>query len=83
MAFETQYVTEDSQYELFLDTGDVETKKVSVNGVDADLYVDPTGEQSSTLIWKDPETDVLLSLTAYLPEDQLISMADGVVRQEK
>ena len=83
LAFETQYVTEDSQYELFLDTGDVETKKVSVNGVDADLYVDPTGEQSSTLIWKDPETDVLLSLTAYLPEDQLISLADSGVRQEK
>lgn len=83
LAFETQYTTESSDYELFLDVDKLEIKKVTVQGVSGDLYIDPTGEQSSTLIWKDPETDVLLSLTAYLPEDQLISMADSVVRQEK
>lgn len=83
LAFETQYVTEESQYELFVDNGGMEVKKVSVHGASADLYLDPTGEKSNTLIWKDPETDVLLSLSAYLPEDQLISLADSVVRQEK
>lgn len=83
LAFETQYTTESSDYELFLDVDKLEIKKVTVQGVSGDLYIDPTGEQSSTLIWKDPETDVLLSLTAYLPEDQLISLADSVVRQEK
>ena len=83
LAFETQYTTESSDYELFLDVDKLEIKKVTVQGVSGDLHIDPTGEQSSTLIWKDPETDVLLSLTAYLPEDQLISLADSVVRQEK
>lgn len=83
LAFETQYTTESSDYELFLDVDKLEIKKVTVQGVSGDLYIDPTGEQSSTLIWKDPETDVLLSLTAYLPEDQLISLADSMVRQEK
>ena len=83
LAFETQYTTESSDYELFLDVDKLEIKKVTVQGVYGDLYIDPTGEQSSTLIWKDPETDALLSLTAYLPEDQLISLADSVVRQEK
>lgn len=83
LAFETQYTTESSDYELFLDVDKLEIKKVTVQGVSGDLYIDPTGEQSSTLIWKDPETDVLLSLTAYLPEDQLISLADSVVQQEK
>ena len=83
LAFETQYVTEESAYELFMDVDGLEITKVMVQGVSGDLYVDPMGKQSSTLIWKDPETDVLLSLTAYLPKDELISLADTIVRQEK
>jgi len=83
LAFETQYVTEESAYELFMDVDGLEITKVMVQGVSGDLYVDPMGKQSSTLIWKDPETDVLLSLTAYLPKDGLISLADTIVRQEK
>lgn len=83
LAFETQYPTQSSNYELFLDVDKLERKQVTVQGVSGDLYTDPTGAQSSTLVWNDPETDVLLSLTAYLPEDQLLSLADSVVRQEK
>lgn len=83
LAFETQYVTEESQYELFTYYGDGEHKKVSVCGADADFYLDETEAKANTLVWKDPETDVLLSLSACMDENQLISLAESVTRQEK
>ena len=62
---------------------EMEQKTVSINGTPADYYFDNTGTHSNTLVWTDPETKALLTLSAYLEEDTLIYMAENVIREEK
>ena len=84
LSFSYQYVTEDTESMLSLFFVDeMEQKTVSINGTPADYYFDNTGTHSNTLVWTDPETKALLTLSAYLEEDTLIYMAENVIREEK
>lgn len=84
LSFSYQYVTEDTESMLSLFFVDeMEQKTVSINGTPADYYFDNTGTHSNTLVWTDPETKALLTLSAYLDEDTLIYMAENVIREEK
>lgn len=84
LSFSYQYVTEDTESMLSLFFVDeMEQKTVSINGTPADYYFDNTGTHSNTLVWTDPETKALPTLSAYLEEDTLIYMAENVIREEK
>lgn len=82
--FDYFYTTESSTTELdILNVNEMERKEVAVNGTVADFYFDDTGKNSSALVWNDPETDVLLCLNGYFSEDELIQLAESVIREEE
>ena len=82
--FSYQYVTETSESILTLFFADeMEEKTVSIHGIPADYYFDQTRTHSNALVWTDPETNALLTLSAYLDEDDLIHMAEQIIREEK
>lgn len=82
--FSYQYITETSESMLTLFFADeMEQKTVFIHDVSADYYFDRTGTHSNALVWIDPETNALLALSAYLTEDDLIHMAEQIIREEK
>ena len=84
LSFTYLYVTDNSTSMLTLFGIDaMEKANVSVNGISADYYFDDTGEISSSLVWVDPESNALLHLSAYLDKDDLIALAESIVREEK
>lgn len=82
--FSYQYVTKNSECTLSLFfTDEVEQKTVFIHGVPADYYFDRTGIHSNSLVWIDPESNALLHLSAFLEENEIIQMAEQVVREKK
>lgn len=57
--------------------------QIEVNGILADLIVDPSGETGNAILWENPETHTLFSIDAYMEEDVLIKMAESVESYEK
>ncbi len=62
----------------FTHTGEYTCQTLSVRGASADLYVPLTSGEASHLIWPDPETGVVLSLSAPLEADVLRRMANSI-----
>lgn len=80
------YLTKETKYatsHIFFGTDGEEQKTVLVHGQPADYYFDATGEHSNLIVWKDVEQEVLLYISAYLNESELIRMAETVIREEK
>ena len=46
--------------------------------VQADIFLDPRGEHSNDIIWKDPNGDVCFIISAFAEEEQLIRLALSV-----
>ena len=55
-----------------------EHKQVLLGDVQADIFLDPTGEHSNEIIWKDPNGDVCFIISAFMEEEQLIRLALSV-----
>jgi len=83
ISFTYQYETETSSGEEYVIDTDTEKKQVRVNGVTADLYLSNSEDANNTIIWTDPETGALIDVTAFMAEDDLIDLAESVVREEK
>ena len=50
-----------------------------INGVNADVYLSPSQNESNAIVWIDDNTDTLLYITGYISEDELIRMAESVI----
>ncbi|MDY3993032.1 MAG: DUF4367 domain-containing protein [Evtepia sp.] len=83
ISFTYQYETETSAGEEYVIDTDTEKKQVRVNGVTADLYLSNSEDANNTIIWTDPETGALIDVTAFMAKDDLIDLAESVVREEK
>ena len=80
------YLTKERKYatsHIFFSTDGSEKKTVLVRSMPAEYYYDPMGKESSLLVWRDAERDTLLYISAYLAENDLIRLAETVVREEK
>lgn len=74
-----EYLRNTSDSSLFL--VDMETHQHisgTVNGITADIYIAPTTNESSAIIWFDPSDNVLFRISAITDKDQLISFAEKV-----
>ena len=80
LALDYQYETENSSGSLSVFADEEDVQKVTVNGVSADLYVGEDEDSTSIIVWMDPETTALLSVTGDLPADELLALAQGALR---
>ena len=78
LALDYQYETENSSGSLSVFADEEDVQKVTVNGVSADLYVGEDEDSTSIIVWMDPETTALLSVTGDLPADELLALAETV-----
>ena len=78
-----QYETENSGGETYIDDTDATTIQTEVHGNPADLYIAHDPEGSNTVIWMDIETGALLEVTAFLPQDELMALAESVTPIKK
>lgn len=67
----------------FFDMDKMEKAVVLVNGEPAEWYVDHEGKIGNVLVWQDEETGALLYLSGYFDRDDMIRMAEAVLREEK
>lgn len=73
LRIDIQLVTEETDYEIILDTELVDSTKVDIAGNEAKLVV--KGERS-TLLWKDEP--FILRVTGDMNSDELIQVAKGI-----
>ena len=78
LALDYQYETENSSGSLSVFADEEDVQEVTVNGVSADLYVGENEDSTSIIVWMDPETTALLSVTGDLPADELLALAETV-----
>lgn len=78
LALDYQYETENSSGSLSVFADDEDVQEVTVNGVSADLYMGEDEDSTSIVVWMDPETTALLSVTGDLPADELLALAETV-----
>ena len=75
-------MTENSVSELYIMDAEAEKKRVSVNGMPADLYVSYEEDANNTIVWTDTETGALITVTAFVDEDALLDLAERVVPEK-
>ena len=75
-----QRETESSTSDIYFLVGDMKPKTVTVNGTSADCYLDETGENGNVIVWQDKKMNMLLYITGYLSEEELIGLAENVTQ---
>lgn len=91
----TMYISESGQVIRFtylygsenqsLFSGDeyAEIKSVNIDGLQADIYLVSEKDKSSAITWKVPSYNVLFYVSACLPEEDLINVAQSLAVKEK
>ena len=78
LALDYQYETENTSGCLSVFAEEEDVQKVTVNGISADLYAGEDEDSSTIVIWMDPETTALISVTGFMPADELLALAETV-----
>ena len=67
---------------MFLLTTTDEKSTVQIGDITADFYQSSTADSSSGLAWVDPENDYLICLDGFFSKEELIEMAESLVKME-
>lgn len=70
----------DSNAGLFINSEDYKKLNCSVNGLRAELYIPLKVDELSVIVWQDPDTNTLLWICSILDREELINLAESVVR---
>ena len=67
---------------MFLMTTTDEKSTVQIGDVTADFYLSESEDVSSGLAWVDPENDYLICFDGFFSKEELIAMAESLVKTE-
>ena len=67
---------------MFLLTTTDEKSTVQIGDITADFYLSDSEDISSGLAWVDPDTDYLICLDGFFSKEELIDMAESLVKTE-
>ena len=65
---------------MFLLTTTDEKSTVQIGDITADFYLSDSEDISSGLAWVDPDTDYLICLDGFFSKEELIEMAQSLVK---
>lgn len=68
---------------LFLAVDGYEQYSAFVNGIPADIYIAVNKNETSAIIWQEPNTGVLFQISAAADKEELINLAESVEGKEK
>lgn len=63
---------------LFISADHMTTEKVAVGTQQADFYQDTNPENANVLVWQSESGDVIFSISAALPKDELVKIAESI-----
>ena len=67
---------------VFIKTEEYEQSSSYVHGFPADIYIATEEKQTSVIVWKDSDVDVLFYICAEVDENKLIVLAENVQKKE-
>lgn len=67
---------------LFLVSDSAVALKTQVGGLPADYYQEPESDAASALVWMSEDGETMFCITAALPEEALVRMAESVAAAE-
>ena len=75
--------TEYSATEIaFLEMDKMEKEILQIDGSSAECFTDPTGDIGNVIVWQDAKAETLLYISGYFDQEELIRMAENVIREE-
>ena len=72
----------DGNRAMYLVTTSEEKSSVQIGDITADFYLSESEDVSSGLAWVDPENDYLFCLDGFFSKEELIDMAESLVKTE-
>ena len=75
------YTSEPNKEDTYLIHEEVERVEVTVNDYPAEIFVTPSEDETDGIVWTDPDTNTLFSISGHFDEDTLIQMAESVTEK--
>ena len=72
------YTSEPNKEDTYVIHKEAERIDVTVNDYPAEIYVTPSEDETDGIVWIDPDTNTLFSISGHFDEDTLIQMAESV-----
>ena len=72
----------DGNRAMYLVTTSEEKSTVQIGDITADFYLSESDDVSSGLAWVDPENDYLICLDGFFSKEELIDMAESLIKTE-
>ena len=72
----------DGNRAMYLVTTSEEKSTVQIGDITADFYLSESEDVSSGLAWVDPDTDYLICLDGFFSQEELIELAQSLVKTE-
>ena len=63
---------------IFIEADHMTAEKVAVGTQQADFYQDTNPENANVLVWQSESGDVIFSISAALPKDELVKIAESI-----
>ena len=68
---------------MFVDTENNDVYKGIVGSLPADICISKNTADANVIVWQDPESKVLLVISAYADKDEMVKIAEKVEKREK
>ena len=72
------YTSEPNKEDTYVIHKEAERIDVSVNDYPAEIFVTLSEDETDGIVWIDPDTNTLFSISGHFDEDTLIQMAESV-----
>ena len=76
------FAPNDGSGALYLIPEDATLIPIQLGDVSADFYLSNIEDESSTIVWTDPENDYLVTVDGFFSQEELVEMAMNLVKKE-
>ena len=76
------FAPNDGSGALYLIPEDATLIPIQLGDVSADFYLSNIEDESSTIVWTDPENDYLVTVDGFFSQEELVEMALNLVKKE-
>ena len=76
------FAPNDGSGALYLIPEDATLIPIQLGDISADFYLSNIEDESSTIVWTDPENDYLVTVDGFFSQEELVEMAMNLVKKE-
>ena len=76
------FAPNDGSGALYLIPEDATLIPIQLGDISADFYLSNIEDESSTIVWTDPENDYLVTVDGFFSQEELVEMALNLVKKE-